>query len=224
MTTYLSLCDLPTISVGLNIEGMRPTLTLPNGCVWYNIIQAIDEPLNGVTFDNIMEKKRKYGFDLIEQTVDNIDIEKFITTLVNLINKIKVNHKKLLVHIHQYTGTTILNKILHERTGATVILDQTNFFESPINYCDEHGDIDGLFSISQCAGIGTSAGTWIIPSGFLDFDVNSNTVSTNAKKCDNQIKKYVDSDFEYVEGNILVVNDLWNPKVETLDSQKVILV
>lgn len=218
----MKIKDLPSIAVGLNIEGCRPCLTLPKGCIWYNVIQAIDEPLNGFTFEHVMKIVKFDKLPLIEQAINSIDIKKFINDLVRLINKIKVNHKNLLVHVHQYTGTTILDKILQEKTGVQVILDQTNFFSSPINYTEKYPDIDGLLSLSQCAGIGVRAGTWIVPTGFLDFDVIDNKIYTTVKYSENFIEKYLD--FDYVKGNILVVNDLWNPDINDLDNQEVTLI
>lgn len=97
-------------------------------------------------------KDNKYQY--IEQAV-GIDMNIFVDQLTTLINKIKVNHSNLLVNVHQYTGTTIL--------------DTTNFFETPINYKQNYPNIDGLISISQCAGFGLKSGTWIIPTGFMTF-------------------------------------------------------
>jgi len=208
----IKLAELPTIALGLNIEGYRPTLTLPKDCKWYNIVQAIDKPLNGITFDDIMTKQKLHHYPLIEQTVDNIDIEIWIASLVDIINEIKKHHTNLLVHIHQYTGTTILDKILHQKTGMTVILDQTNFFESPIDYQKQYPDIDGLLSLSQCAGLGVKAGQWIVPDKFYEFDVIENSICMTPKYVKNDILKFIN--FEYVVGSILVVNALWNPVMD----------
>jgi hypothetical protein len=215
MSNYILTKDIYKIASGLNIEGCRPTEVIPAGCLWYNIVQAIDEPLEGFTFDDVMKIKNDNKYDLIEQSIKSININIFIDDLVKLINKIKVNHKKLLVHVHQYTGTTILNEILHEKTGVDVILDETNFFESPINYLERYPDIDGLLSLSQCAGLGVKAGTWIIPTNFFNFDVHKNIISINTAGFTNSIEKYIE--FEFVKGNILVVNDLWNPTLDSMD-------
>ena len=215
MSKYIKVKDLSKIAVGLNIEGYRPTLTLPVDCKWYNIIQVIDTPLEGNTFNNVMDKVISNNYKLIEQAV-NIDINIFVDQLVNLINKISQIHKKILVHVHQYTGTTILDKILFEKTGQETILDTTNFFETPINYVNDYGNIDALISISQCAGIGVKEGTWIIPDAFLDFDVKNNIIFTKNYIAKNEIDEFVD--FEYIRGNILVVNNLWNPTTIDLES------
>lgn len=212
LTLEIKLMDLNKIAVGLNIEGYRPTLTLPDGCTWYNLIQVIDEPLKGNNFDDVMKIVNEKKLEYIEQAV-SIDIGNFIEQLKGIINKIKHKHKNLLVHIHQYTGTTILNKTLESATGVKTILDTTNFFETPINYKKEYPDIDGLISISQCAGFGLPAGSWIIPTGFMEFDVKKNTIYTKTREVDDHISKYVD--FEFSKGIILMVNDLWNPNLET---------
>jgi hypothetical protein len=214
MSCRKKLLELNEIAVGLNIEGYKPSLSIPIGSEWYNIIQVIDEPLKGVNFDDVMKIVNENKYKYIEQAV-GIDIEYFVDQLVNIINKIKKNHKNLLVHVHQYKGTTILDKTLEERTNVKTILDTTNFFETPIDYSKEYPEIDGLISISQCAGFGLSAGTWIIPTGFMEFDVKNNIVYTNVKIVDNNIEEYIN--FEYTKGNILIVNDLWNPNLELLD-------
>lgn len=207
--------DLSSIAHGLNIEGCNPSFLLPKSCVWYNVIQAIDQPLEGFTFDDVMYKKSVNKFDLIEQSIDCINIDKFIDDLVNLIDKIKLNHKKLLVHVHQKTGTTTLDKILQEKTGVNVILDEIDFFVTPVNYAEKYPDIDGLLSISQCAGLYAKAGEWVVPSLFFNFDVNKNIITLNSPQFNNAIKKYID--FPFVEGPILVVNGLWNPTSDDLE-------
>lgn len=223
MATTIKTSELGKIAKGLNIEGYRPTLSLPEGCKWYNIIQVIDEPLKGVNFNDVMGIVYEHKHNFIEEAV-GIDIEEFVNTLVDIINGIKTEHKKLLVHVHQYKGTTILDKVLHERTGVDVILDETNFFDSPIVYKDKYPDIDGLLSISQCAGLDTPAGAWIIPSGFMEFDVTHNIIFSNRIAPENGIKDYIPSTLQYIDGDILFVNDLWNPvkgtnpKIIILDS------
>jgi Predicted HD superfamily hydrolase len=214
MSGYIGLKKLNTIVSGLNIEGYRPFFNLPTNCKWYNIIQVIDEPLEGHDFNSVMEIVRKNKLDYIESAV-GIDINNYINQVSSMILKISENHKNVLVHIHQYTGTTILDKIIYERTKIKTILDDTNYFESPINYKEKYPNIDALISISQCAGFGLKAGQWIIPTYFHDFDVKNNIIYTKKIFVDNNIKKYVS--FPYKEGAILVVNDLWNPDLEILD-------
>lgn len=208
---YINICNLDQIAIGLNIEGYRPTLTLPKNCKWYNIVQAIDEPLKGTNFNDVMKIVKDNHYEYIEQAVD-ININNFICKLVNLINKISTNHKNVLVHVHQYVGTTILNKTLEKETGIKTILDTTNFYENPIDYQKVYPDIDALISISQCAGFGVKAGTWIVPTGFMDFDVVNNVILTKKILTENHITDFIK--FDYMEGNILVVNDLWNPNIE----------
>lgn len=212
--------DLGKIAVGLNIEGPKPSLVLPQGCEWFNIIQVIDEPLKGFNFDSVMKIVNDNKYQYIEQAV-GIDIDKFVDRLVNLINRIKKDYNNVLVHVHQYTGTTILDKTIETKTNVKTILDETNFFESPINYEKKYPTIDCLISISQCAGFDNIAGTWIVPDGFMEFDVKKNTIYKNKVYTKNLIEKYLELDFQFVKGNILVVNDLWNPNLED-DAQSLI--
>ncbi len=213
--TQIKLSELSSIALGLNIEGCRPTLSLPDGCKWYNLIQVIDTPLAGTTFDKVMASVKNNNYSLIEQAV-NIDIDKFIDQLSNLVKEISVHHKNLLVHVHQYTGTTILDRLIYEKTGIKTILDTTNFFETPTNYAKDYPDIDGLVSISQCAGFGLKEGSWIVPDNFFEFNVHTNKIYDKAlpSKASNDVQKFIK--FEHEIGNILVVNDLWNPTDEDI--------
>lgn len=206
--------DLSSLAVGLNIEGYKPFQMMDSKTTsWFNIIQAVDLPLEGDTFDSVMKRVRDNDYKYIEQAV-GIDIDDFIDKLTKMILKISKKYKNPLIHVHQYTGTTILDKTLELATGIPAITDVTNFFESPVDYREKYPTVDCVISISQCAGIGYSngnvkPGTWIIPTGFLNFDVINNTIDTNVITVKNEIKEFVD--FEHIEGNILVVNDLWNP-------------
>ncbi len=207
---HTNLKRLSSISRGLNIEGCLPYQYLPMGCKWYNLVQVIDEPLSGDTFDKVMERVRDQNYDLIEQAV-GIDIEKFLDQLTTIITNIKKDHVNLLVHVHQYTGTTKLHKILEERTGVKCILDETNFFETPMNYSREYPKIDGLISLSQCAGLECSPGSWIVPKYYLLFNVKERIIHNEPRYAINHIKKYLPPDFEYISSPILAVNELWNP-------------
>lgn len=200
--------------LGLNIEGHRPSLTMPMGCKWYNIVQAIDEPLNGLDFNAVMKSVKDNGYQYIEQAV-GINIEVFLSQLTSLINNIAQEHDraKVLVHVHQYTGTTILDRTLEEQTGIKTILDQTNFFESSIDYTKEYPDITALISISQCAGLGVPAGSWIVPTYFMEFDVRNNVIYTKPIYVENCVRPYI-RNFSWLDVPILVVNDLWNPDLE----------
>jgi hypothetical protein len=211
---YLPLKNLPKIAVGLNIEGYRPTLNLPPNCKWYNIIQAIDEPLEGTTFDDVMASVKSNNYSFIEQAV-GIDIEIYLEQVIGFIQAISKHHSKVLVHVHQYTGTTKLAEVIQERTHIKTILDTTNFFETPIIYSEVYPQLDALISISQCAGLGTKAGEWIIPTNFLQFDVKHNIIYTTPQVALNEAAKYVN--FPCTEGPILMVNDLWNPELLSCD-------
>jgi HD superfamily phosphodiesterase len=217
MSGYLKVEDLGQIAAGLNIEGDHPRYYLPPYCKWYNLIMAIDAPLKGDNFDDVMDRVNKNKYDLIEKAVD-IDVEQFIDQLVDIINKMKKDHNNLLVHVHQYDGTTVLHKILENKTGVKCITDITNYNEYPTNYRVDYPQIDGLFSISQCAGLGADAGAWIIPDKFMYYYVNDEYITTQPHVdysyvdfSYSDIKKYID--FEYIEGTILIVDGLWNPDV-----------
>jgi uncharacterized protein len=239
MSGYYQLTDLNRLAIGLNIEGYRPTLNLPDNCKWYNLIQVIDEPLKGINFDDIMKKVNDNKYEYIEQAID-INISDFIDKLSKLICDISTDHKNILVHIHQFENTTILHKTLNEKinnsnrgvsetnnnrlnqvslqrkiSNIKFITDKTHYFEHPVNYKTDYPNIDALISISQCAGFGLKAGSWIVPTGFMDFDVKNNIIFTNIKYAPNNIEKFIE--FEYSKGNILVVNDLWNPDLKIQD-------
>jgi len=208
-TDFIHVTKLSDIAVGLNIEGYEPSQYLPPGCKWYNIIQVIDEPLDGITFDYVMQKVKKYNYEFIEQAI-GINIDDLLNKIVTFIEKIKPYHKNLLVHVHQYTGTTMLHKAIEDRTGIKAILDVTNFYDNPIDYAKDYPDIDGLISLSQCAGFNVPAGSWIIPTSFMVFDVVHNIIYTKKLSAKNDADKYFTPD---QTGNILMVNDLWNPMI-----------
>lgn len=218
---YLNLKDLGSIAAGLNIEGYRPTLYLPNNCKWYNIVQAIDEPLNGMTFDDVMTKVKENNYPFIEQAV-GIDIDIFVDQIVSFVESIAKHHKNVLVNVHQFTGTTILDKVIEAKTGIKTILDKTHFYEHPVIYSEDYPQIDALISISQCAGLGAKAGEWILPTEFMEFDVKNNIVYTTTRNVDNCAEPFIN--FPFVRGNILMVNDLWNPQIKSsIDPQDGIL-
>lgn len=215
---YINLLDLGKIANGLNIEGCKPTYTLPKGCKWYNIVQVVDEPLKGDTFEKVMTKVRDGGYDLIEEAV-GIDCNHFLNQLTAFINNVKKDHKNLLVHIHQYTGSTKLDLFLKEKTGVTCILDGTNFFETPVNYSEEYPDIDGLISLSQCAGFNLPAGSWIVPQYYINFDVKDCIIYNIPEYAINHAEKYLPPYFQYTKSPIFVVNDLWNPDINKEEEQ-----
>ena len=221
--------DIESIAIGLNIEGCNPYKLMPKRCEWYNLIIAVDEPLNGITFDNVMDKVKSRDLKYIEEAIDDFDIDNFISTLVKIIKDIEsLNcYKNILIHVHQYTGTTILHETLKQLTGINTILDTTNFFESPTNYSIMYPDIDCLISISQCASLSKTcrAGTFILPTSFYSFDVRENKIYVGDNKFENNIEPYlILQDIEYVHGNILVVNDLWNPTKTEIDNDTLTLI
>jgi uncharacterized protein len=211
---YLNLLDIPSIAVGLNIEGYRPTLCLPQNCQWYNIVQVIDEPLSGLTFNTVMNTVKQNNYQFIEQAV-GINIDIFLEQLITFINNIAKQHKHILIHVHQYTGSTKLADVIQQKTSIKTILDKTHFYEHPVIYTDLYPTIDALISISQCAGFGINAGQWIIPSAFMEFDVLNNIIYTKKTIVNNNAADYFP--YDYITGNILMVNDLWNPDLKNDD-------
>ena len=272
MSGYLHLRNINTVARGLNIEGNRPLSYLPSQCKWFNILQVVDTPItcnnldtsadisanvsvntsadtgiNGNSnIEDIIHKSQSEGFDYIEEIV-GINVEDLVTKLSKLILNISKDFSNPLVHVHQYTGTTKLAETLQRNTGIKAILDLENYYNTPVNYVDEYPNIDCLISISQCAGFVDPPGTFIVPTGYIEYDIDYNVIynttlplnttecntislpyTTECKdinKCGNtgcsyltkygDIRKYID--FEYVEGNILVVNDLWHPSKLSCD-------
>jgi uncharacterized protein len=216
----------PRAIKGLNIEGCRPTYTLPPSCDWYNIILAVDEPLVGITFDDVMEKVNKNKFKYIEQAIDGFDVDNYINQMTTIIQRVKGTneYKNILVHVHQYTGTTIFDKTLQEKTKIKTILDTTNFFDTPIDYSKVYPEIDCLISISQCASMSLEckAGTLIVADDFMNFDVINNILYTAPINAVNKITKYL-KDIPYVTGSVMVVNDLYNPSKYQIENEGVLL-
>jgi len=221
---YLSLTDLPKIALGLNIEGYRPAINLPNpnglmgalvpGCKWYNLIQVIDEPLCGLDWTEVMNRVKENQYPLIEQAV-GIDPDKLIEQLVKFINRIKPLHQNLLIHVHQFTDSTVLDQLIQKATGIRTILDRTHYFEHPTIYSEEYPHIDGLISLSQCAGIGLKPGEWIVPDSWLEYDVQHQVIYTTKQGQDlNSAKEFVP--FDHWTGSVLMVNDMWVPDL-TMD-------
>lgn len=92
---------------------------------WYNLVLAIDEPLAGLTFDDVMRVKETNDYDLIEEAV-GLAKDEFVKQVIGFIEAVAANHKKLLVHVHQYEGSTTLMAILRE-AGYDTISDGTNY-------------------------------------------------------------------------------------------------
>src|SRR5689334_20747380 len=133
-TGFLPLAQLPTLAVGLNIEGHHPTKTLPPGCAWYNVIQAIDEPAKGLTFDVVMARVKEQKLSYIEEAVGISIGDWLFKQVIPLLNCIAKRHKRVLIHVHQAQGTTQLDRLIFQHTGIETILDEQDFFASPVNY------------------------------------------------------------------------------------------
>src|SRR4029078_3680381 len=113
-------------------------------------------------------------FCYIEGAIEGFDVDNYIEQMQTVITRIKENndYKNMLVHVHQYTGTTKLAETIQERTNVKTILDTTNFFETPVDYATTYPDIDCLISISQCASMSLEckAGTLLVADRFMEFD------------------------------------------------------
>lgn len=208
MSGYTTIKNLSEIACGINIEGCRPQNFLPDNCKWFNIIQVIDTPLTGNTFDFIMEEMYYLNCKTIEEAA-GIEVKSFINDIVTLVNNIKKDYSKLLIHVHQDKNTTCLHYILSKILNMTILVDDGNFFCNPIDYGKLYPDTDAILSISQCAGLGKKTGCYIIPSGFMEFDVDNNIIFTDKKYMDMEIEKYIS--FDYAIGSILYVTKIWNP-------------
>lgn len=207
---FLHLNQLSDIAVGLNIEGCRPVAHLPVNCKWYNIVQVIDEPLKGILFDDIMQTVKENSYQYIEQAV-GINIDTLINQLVTFVTAVAKHHKNVLIHVHQYENTTLLAETLQKKTQIKAITDKTNYYENPVIYSSEYPDIDALISISQCAGFSVPVGQWIIPTNYMSFDVSQKIVYTTPQVVTNHATEHFP--YDYIGGTVLVVNDLWNPKM-----------
>ena len=210
MSGYTTIKNLHEIACGVNIEGCRPKIFLSDDCKWFNIIQVIDTPLTGNKFDFIMEEMYYLNCNTIEEAA-NIDIKIYIKNIISLVNNIKKDYPKLLIHIHQDKNATKLNYILSKVLNETIIMDDKNFFCNPIDYEKIYPDIDALLSISQCSGLGKPTGCYIIPNGFMEFDIHNNIIFTEKKHMELNIEKYID--FDYAIDTILYVNEIWNPHI-----------
>lgn len=227
--------DLSEIAVGLNIEGCYPATRLPQICKWYNIIQVIDEPLKGETFEKVIKTKEENSYECIEEAV-GIDINKLLKMFIDFIKSIADKTQgDILVHIHQLKGSTMIGEKLENMLRNTytelmnrlkiiydeldnctdALFDGTSYNVKKIDYSKEYPTIKSMISLSQCAGFGVKPETWIIPNSFMDFDVKTNTIDkTNQMFCQNSAYDIMNELYiPYVKGNILVVNDLWNPDV-----------
>lgn len=237
----INIHKLSKIAVGLNIEGYHPALSLSefkgrNNCKWYNIVQVIDEPLKGETFDKIIKIKKDNNYDLIEEAV-SIDLTILFKTFVDFITCVSTKTDgDILVHIHQLKGTTLIGEkieciLKHMKPDITeriqIIYDElitttesndfdgTSYNVKRINYTKEYPNIKSMISLSQCAGFDVKPGSWIVPDRFMDFDVKTNTIDqTNQKFVNNHAFDIMkELRLPYIKGNILVVNDLWNPDI-----------
>jgi hypothetical protein len=152
MTGFMKFTDLSKVGIiGLNIEGNRPSFHTKAD--WYNLILAVDEPLQNITFDDVMNNVKRNQYQYIEEAIADFNMNTYILQITTIVQRIQQTHqyKQILVHIHQYQGTTQLDQIIAEKTGIKTILDKTNFFDTPVDYSKEYPEIDCLISFSQCA-------------------------------------------------------------------------
>lgn len=229
---------LKNLALGLNIEGCFPYKALEElnkrdekvkpevkpqpftKVKWYNLVVAVDAPLEDFTFEALMEKKAKHEYDLIE-TAAGMDRETFLRDLLTILHKVSEGHSCLLVHVHQYEGSTALVDILRKE-GFLTISDKTNWHEGPVDYAKDWPQIDGLFSLSQCAGLGAAPGEWIVPTAYYPFDVKTNLVVKASPPFVNSLNPS-DLPIHVYRGPLLVVNDLWNPSMGEMDDDLLVL-
>lgn len=171
----IALEELGTLYEGLNIEGCRPPAYLPRGAAWYNVAQVIDDLLRGDNFEDVMRRVQQGALRFIEEAV-GIDVQAYLDTLAALVARLSKLHPGLLVHVHQYEGTTALAQELEARTGVRCILDKTNFYEHPVDYSSITPAVDAVLSVSQCAGFGHAPGTLLYPDRFHAFNVAQGTI------------------------------------------------
>lgn len=208
MSGHTTINNLYKIACGVNIEGCRPTIFLPEYCKWFNIIQVIDTPLTGNNFNCVMDEKYYLNCNTIEEAA-GIDVKMFVKNIISLVNNIKKDYPKLLIHIHQDKNTTFLHIILSKILNMTILMDDDNYYCNPIDYGKLYPDIDALLSISQCAGLGKPTGCYVVPNGFMEFDIHNNIIFTEKKYVDMDIEKYIN--FDYAIDSILYVNEIWIP-------------
>lgn len=233
---------LGNLALGLNIEGDRPARYLPRGCAWYNFIVAVDAPLRGVTFDEVMCNKATLGCDLIEEAA-GIDPRTYVDDVVSIVNAVQRRHSRLLVHIHQFVGTTTLDSIVRDRCPGLheVITDVTHFFAHPVNYAKDYPDVDAVLSLSQCAALSEElkVGQWWTPTEVHAFDPDTSVVclgpahhpATTTTTTRTQCNPRVDELWAHggrmagrvAKGALLMVDDLWNPTPEDMKRDVLVL-
>jgi HD superfamily phosphodiesterase len=182
----------------------------------------------------VMDRVKLNNYKYIEQAV-GIDVERLLDSLVKIISYLKRVYKNILVHVHQYKGSTILADTLYAITGVKCITDKTNFVDNPVYYVREYPTIDCLLSLSQCAGLGVPTGDWIIPTGYIPFNVEDGIIYTGeSRECSRPLvlpyltkTTYGDELSKYGLNvhykPILTVSDLWNPDVISDDEGYLIL-
>ena len=208
MSGHITVKKIGDIALGLNIEGCRPINFLSEYCKWFNIIQVIDTPLTGNFLMDIIEELHFFNYSTVEETA-GIDIVVFMNNIVKLVKNIKKDYPNLLVHVHQKKENTKLNILLSNLLQTKIIMDDINFYLTPVDYEKFYPDIDAVLSISQCSGFNLSTGCYIVPDSFMEFDTHDNIIYTEKIIHHTEIIKYID--FDYKIGSILFVKEQWIP-------------
>lgn len=208
MSGHITVKKIGDIALGLNIEGCRPINFLPGYCKWFNIIQVIDTPLTGNFLMDIIEELHFFNYSTVEETA-GIDIIVFMNNIVKLVKNIKKDYPNLLVHVHQKKENTKLNILLSNLLQTKIIMDDINFYLTPMDYEKFYPNIDAVLSISQCSGFNLSTGCYIVPDSFMEFDTHDNIIYTEKINHQTEIIKYID--FDYKIGSILFVKEQWIP-------------
>lgn len=223
----LKVKDLSNYAYGLNIEGCRPYYDMPKTCKWYNIVQIIDVPFSSNNIQEILDDA-KNNYRTIEESVGIKDSNlNFFCNLINDIKKKYDNEPKILVHIHQPSNNTIIDKLLLDKLNFTIksgyhnvdiIKDRYNYFfdkeHYKVDYKRVYKKYDVIISLSQCAGFNSKeypVGTFLIPNNYVNFDIENNIIYTN-EHFNNNINKLNHCTNNWCKTKLLVVNDLWIPK------------
>ncbi len=194
---YNNIMISDTGSLGLNIEGHRPYLLL-DGAKWVNLVMVLDNPVFSDNFDELIRIKEENNFPIIENVKSDIDEFKIFAVMIMIIKYYARNHKKVIVHVHQFPENAIqfidfFKTIIDE--PVIYFFDTPTFMDTMIDY----GDCDVLISLSQCAGLSKnfSAGTLIIPEEFIETQIINDELYISERR------HIVKNDLTYTIGEII---------------------
>lgn len=185
--------------------------------IWANVVIVLDCPLVGehnITFDELVATN---PYPLLENAIEEINEHKFLATYLMILGYYLENGRKLMcvskddilnitVHIHQDDKTCkplrniIINQlnelVKHFNIDVThteiVFRADTPTYVTTDQNCD---NIHILISLSQCAGFDEKypAGTMIIPTEFIPYDIKKKEINIKNKyQADNSLLKDLD--------------------------------